>query len=307
VIYPVDMVTSTVSLAITPFVNTTLAWSSTPLQANSSAANTLTIIHDDFAPQTTYTLTLSAGQTAVGHWIPASTYTFTTAPSGTVYGVLLSANSADSGPPGSIVTYTVSITNTGNSVDTYALAISGNAWATDLSTDVVTLNAGENTAVLVTVDIPPGAMAGENDTATLTATSQNSSNTSDATDLTTTAEVIYAVTLSPDVTGTGLPGDTVTYTLHLTNTGNVTDTFDLSVSSVWTATLSLPGATLGTGQQTTILISVIVPAGAVAGDSDMATITAVSQGDNTITAAASATTTVGGAPVFQIYLPVVMR
>ncbi|MCI0648950.1 MAG: GEVED domain-containing protein [Chloroflexi bacterium] len=75
VVYPVDMVTSTVTLTVTPSVATTLVWSSTRLVGG---ANTLTILHEPFAPLTTYTVTLSGGQTVDGHWMSPATYTFTT-------------------------------------------------------------------------------------------------------------------------------------------------------------------------------------------------------------------------------------
>jgi subtilisin family serine protease len=108
----------------------------------------------------------------------------------TVYGVEVAAVEAElSGETGTSVEYTVWITNTGNVQDTFDLMVSGYSWDTMPSVDDVTLNAGESTAVMVTVDIPDDAADGEMDTATVTATSQSDGTATASVDLTTTAVV----------------------------------------------------------------------------------------------------------------------
>jgi hypothetical protein len=79
VVFPTDMVTATVDVMFDPAVaNVTLVWSSTPL----IQANTLTIEHDPFMPDTLYTVTISGGQTEDGHGMMPVTYTFTTGSGG---------------------------------------------------------------------------------------------------------------------------------------------------------------------------------------------------------------------------------
>jgi hypothetical protein len=106
------------------------------------------------------------------------------------YGVdALTADADLSGEPGTTVTYTVEVHNTGDITDTYDLSVSGNSWTTMLSDSSVTLGPGASATVWVTVAIPGTAGDGEMDTATVTAESQTDGSVTDSVDLTTTAEV----------------------------------------------------------------------------------------------------------------------
>jgi uncharacterized membrane protein len=105
------------------------------------------------------------------------------------YGVALAPDGAMSDLAGATVTYTLYITNTGNTADTFNLAATGNSWMTMLSDSSVSLNVGESTMVWVTVEIPPGVADGDMDVATVTATSAGDSGVTASATLTTTAEV----------------------------------------------------------------------------------------------------------------------
>jgi hypothetical protein len=105
------------------------------------------------------------------------------------YGVVLTpATAAQSAAPGGTVTYTLSITNTGNITDVFTFADSGNNWAVGLPM-TVTLGAGDSADVMVTVTIPLTAADGTVDTVTVTATSVGDGTKSASSDLTTTAVI----------------------------------------------------------------------------------------------------------------------
>ncbi|MCI0399346.1 MAG: carboxypeptidase regulatory-like domain-containing protein [Chloroflexi bacterium] len=103
------------------------------------------------------------------------------------YGVTLSPDTADGGPPGTAVTYVVTITNIGGVTDTFDLSFSGNSWSTSLSVNTITLGPGQSGTFMVTVSIPPNANPGDDDTVMVTASSQTSPLDSDSVNLTTTA------------------------------------------------------------------------------------------------------------------------
>ena len=110
----------------------------------------------------------------------------------------------------------------------------------------------------------------------------------------------------------GAPGTTVAYTLTLTNTGNVTDTYGVSVSGAVFTTTATPSSVgpLAANAATTFVVSVQIPANATGGTTDVATITARSQGDSSQSATATLTTTVVVIPVtgdHKLYLPQIFR
>ncbi len=231
------------------------------------------------------------------------------------YGVgLHAATMAITDTVGSTVTYTVHITNTGNMIDTFDLDATG-TWTTTAPA-TIELGAGEMGMFYVTVEIPADADDGDSDMATVTATSQGDNTESNSVMLTTTAEVpvappTYGVELHAVVMAiTDTVGSTVTYTVHVTNTGNFTDTFDMSLAgNDWTTTAPM-SVMLGAGETAMAYVTVEIPADAADGDSDMVTITATSQGDDSVMASVMLTTTaseVPGPTEYTSYLPIVVR
>ncbi|HNB50881.1 MAG TPA: FixG Ig-like domain-containing protein, partial [Anaerolineales bacterium] len=103
------------------------------------------------------------------------------------YGVTLSSDQAQSAPAGTVVTYTVTVENTGNVTDLYTLSIAGNTWTAALSTESITVNAGETGTFTVAVTIPSDANVDESDAVTVTATSVSDGTVTASTTLTTTA------------------------------------------------------------------------------------------------------------------------
>ncbi|GIK55951.1 MAG: hypothetical protein HND44_14210 [Chloroflexi bacterium] len=110
-------------------------------------------------------------------------------------GVTLSPDQAASGAPGSAVTYTLSISNTGNTTDTFSLSTANdNGWLGDLSASNIMLAAGAREAVLVTVHVPTTAANGEINVTTVTAVSGNNPAVTDNVTLVTTATAVIAPT-----------------------------------------------------------------------------------------------------------------
>jgi hypothetical protein len=105
------------------------------------------------------------------------------------YGVSVAPDAAMTGEVGTTVTYMLEVMNTGNTADTFDLAVTGNNWNTTLSESSVSLNAGNSATIMVTVNIPAIATDGAMDTVTVMATSQGDGAVSDSATLTTTAVV----------------------------------------------------------------------------------------------------------------------
>jgi len=222
-------------------------------------------------------------------------------------GVDLSPDQADSGLPGSVVTYTLSITNTGGVSDTFDLMADAQ-WPTQLSQSSITLDADEVGTFTAAVTVPANAMGGDEGVALVTAVSQSDGDVNDDAFLTTTATAVYGVSVSADPDALfGDPGAVVTYTVTISNTGNGTDSFSLSAAgNSWTTNLSASSIMLNAGEAGTVMVTVQIPASATDGEMDVASITAVSDSDGSATDSVDLTTTVG-APVYMIYLPVIFK
>ena len=208
------------------------------------------------------------------------------------------------------VSYTLKITNNGNTNDTIDLATEGTA--ATLSQMSVTLEAGASAEIMLTISGEILALAGEYNVM-VTATSQgDDTQTADVT-TTTTVLPVYGVTLASDtLTGATMDAVTgVTYTLTVTNTGNIDDTIVLGAS----AEVGIGGAVLGSyrlpdseGLPTSPL-EIMLAAGASAevmftAAGDLLTqpgeyeivVTATSQGDTEKTAQLTTTTTIAATP-----------
>ncbi|HKM24789.1 MAG TPA: NEW3 domain-containing protein, partial [Corynebacterium sp.] len=105
---------------------------------------------------------------------------------GVVYGVELSPDQAKDGLVGTDVSYTLTVTNSGNVADSFTLTVDG-IWAATV--DPVTtqsLAPGESATLEVIVTVPDDAEAGDVDLTTVTATSVGDDSVSDTAQLTTT-------------------------------------------------------------------------------------------------------------------------
>ncbi len=130
--------------------------------------------------------------TSVGDPTKNAASTLTTTAGDAVHGVSVApATKAKFGKPGTTVTYTLTVTNTGNGIDTFNATVTGNSWPTPVPASVGPLAAGASSAVTVTTSIPAGALEEALDIANVTFTSAGDPSKSASSILTTTASTTW--------------------------------------------------------------------------------------------------------------------
>ena len=187
--------TFTVMVGSTAFATTVTPSSVGPLAKRQSQTVTVMVqIPANAAGDLTDTATLTA--TSQGDASQSASSTLTTTVNRVRHVALASPAAARSGDPGATVTYTLVLTNAGNTSDTFRLTVSNTAFATTVTpSSVGPLSAGASRSVTVTVQIPANAAGGLTDTATLTATSRGDASQSASSTLVTMASTARGVYL----------------------------------------------------------------------------------------------------------------
>lgn len=208
-------------------------------------------------------------------------------------GVDIEPNRNGASMAGEAIVYTHTLTNTGDGVDSFSLALVDDdpaGWTIWLSpTFISLLPSGNSEVVTVTVLVPAGTVSGTLHTAVIEATTVSTPTVSDRVTDTTLVLATSGVLLEPDNTATASVGQIINYTHTLTNLGNLTDTFDLDVASGWSASVMPTSVTLPPLGTQEISVDIIVPSDA-GGQSDIATVTATSQGSGVQDTAVNTTT-----------------
>lgn len=198
------------------------------------------------------------------------------------------ASQSGEGYSGGQVVYTVWVTNTGNTHDTFDISASG-VWTTTPETNQVgPLAAGESSGLVITVSIPLEVMPGASDTAEISLTSQGNPTQSETASLTTTT-LRRGPVISPDSgTARGDPGQTITYTLMVTNVGDIVDTYDITINDAFWPTYAPPTVgPLAPGESTSVDITVSIPLDALADAGDYSSVRFSSQLPGTLHASAA--------------------
>ena len=289
----------TISLSTSGVTSARLSQDSVALDANASTNVTLTI------PGTALT---SAGQykamvTASSQGDSSKTAqitTTTTVPN--AYGVTLAGVgnlTKETADASSGVTYSIRVTNTGNTSDTISLTTSGDATAT-ISPSTLLINQGDSHTVTLTVPGNALTKAGAYEV-NVTATSQGDD--TETAEITTTTTVLHVYDIALEGVGeltteTADASDGVTYVLKVTNNGNTDDVIDLATQGI-PVTLSQTSVTLASGASAEVMLTISGDVLALASEYYVR-VTATSQGDNNQTAETTATITV--LPVYGVTL-----
>lgn len=277
-----------------------------PPGATTSISLTVTIPVTALGNQTEYLTVLATSQKAV-HKTDASTLSTTALTDG----LLLTPFSQSSfGPPGSVITYSFSLTNTSILTDVFNLSLSGNSWENQLSTPSLEIAPGDSQLVQVIVQIPLTALGNDLDQSTLTAQSTNDPTHAAVATATTTATTAGFTLTASQKNLQGYSGTNVTFNLQINNLLNTAEYYTISLTGqTWTSSAPVTVGPANPGAPVNFLVTVSIPPSATTGMSDTVTVTVTMLDDPSIQASSALTTIALEPPIedFSIFLPVVIR
>jgi uncharacterized membrane protein len=204
-------------------------------------------------------------------------------------------SSAQTGLPGELVTYTHTLTNTGDGIDQFELTAT--AVPTDWLVSLIPaqtpfLAPFETMPFTVTVLIPADALSSTQHVVTVTAVAADPFASDTLTD-TTTVGLVSGLTLVPDYTRAVQDGTSTIYTHTLTSGSNIIDSITLDVTGSlpgWGVAVEPTPVTLNPFESRVVSVTVTVPPN-TGGLTHVANVTATSSLPE-ITASATDTTTV---------------
>ena len=275
----------------------TLSQSSVSLLSGASTEMTLTVSANALTTAGDYEVSITATSQGDNTKTDVITTTTTILP---VYGVVLEGvgdlttetNNANNG-----VRYTLTITNTGNTEDTFVLTSSDNT--ATINQTLVTI--GANASEVVTLTIPASSLAiAGNYIVKVTATSQGDNTKSTEISTITSILPVYDVAISGLMKLSSDPSDAdagINYQFTVINKGNTDDVINLSLSDDALVTLNLNSISLASGTSQEVILTVSADALSTAGEFEVK-VTATSQEDPTITAETTISTSID--PVYGV-------
>ena len=199
------------------------------------------------------------------------------------------------------VTYSLRVTNTGNTSDTFRLTTSGDVAATISPSSSIFLNQDASRTVTLRISGTALAKAGAY-SVKVTATSQKDSSKTAEITTTTTILPVYDIAIEGVgelTTQTTDASEGVSYTVKITNNGNTDDKVDITTSGDVAAILSSSEISIAYGASENVTLTISGDMLAKAGEYNVK-VTATSQGDDTQTAEVTTMTTI--LPVYSIML-----
>jgi len=197
--------------------------------------------------------------------------------------------SDNSGRPNTTLNYTVTVINTGNVTDNYALTVSDNtvpSWAPSLSDNLrENVQPGKSSVVTLSVTIPGNATHRAEDNITVTATSQENTDVSDnASCIVRAITFDVSISISPTWQENFL-GRTLAYAVTVANAGALVDNYTLTVSDDldWVPTISENLLkNIEPSENRVVTLSVTIPENAIGCAEDNIIVIATSMADDTM-------------------------
>ena len=194
------------------------------------------------------------------------------------------------GLPAENLTYTVTVTNTGNVDDNYDLTVSDNeSWGPTVLPISLTIATGASDNATLSVVVPLDAYGDTQDNITVTATSTENAEVSDSASCIAQAAVVRAVEVSIEPSSIrALQGATLPYTVTVKNEGNVDDIYDLTAIDTKGWGISFPeNISVSAFENNTTTLNVTIPENSVPLEEDNITATATSQENTQVSDSAS--------------------
>ena len=229
------------------------------------------------------------------------------------YGVGVSGagmRNADVSEGSAIQTWSVGVSNFGNTADTFDLTWNlGNIPAGWGGTDAISATPTTSGAIGwqgssnfdISLTIPADALSGSSASFIMTATSSSSSIETISQTFEVVVDQHYGVSMEVDTESkNGVPGSNVEFSFNLTNTGNGEDTFDIVVEGpgMWSPMSSVPSLMVDAVSSGQFLVSVMVPTTMTANSNSGDITITVTSSDNETTI--NSTVSVVASQVFAI-------
>ena len=179
--------------------------------------------------------------------------------------------------PGEFVTHVFSITNNESSADTFDLRYDvPKGWGLLGAPQTISLNAGEEGTLFITITVPPGAAAGTY-ALTVHVTSASNPTINQSASAQIKIKPVNKVAIIPPEEKSSPPGKSVSYTVEIVNQGNAQDTLKITAQSAheFPVIVSPNKVSLSPQEKRAVTITVKIPTDAAPGR-DLLTVAASS-------------------------------
>ncbi|MHC1605034.1 MAG: hypothetical protein ACXQTP_03585 [Candidatus Methanofastidiosia archaeon] len=189
---------------------------------------------------------------------------------------------------GEMETFSATITNKGNTSDTYFITLEKSGlpqnWSASLQFDKITLKTNESYQIPLSITSPSTASGNDKGEAVLKVYSQKMPDDIKTIKFSLVVNPTYGFDIAVGENSKMVVGGTITFfVFKIQNMGNSEETFDInavkSIPAGWEATLTKEEATISPGDETTISISIKTPTDALPNQKGTVFVTVTSQGN----------------------------